>query len=256
MVSLRGGELKLLALRGRISCDGKQAAQIPLVPGQRILLGSKIPILIEEVCLPDEVLTLVSDQQVAQVIQNVCSLRSDAEPFLVAGFVPEADAVLWTLGARLFVRVGDEAARELCIGEAFAVAGRAFRVESRPLELVSHVPTQGSTEVGAPLHLILNFDTVHLIAGPHRVTLDGNAARIVCELATIGAPVAWQEVARTLWGRDGLSEATLRDRWDSSLARLRRKLRSARLRTDLVHSTRVGLIELLLGPGDTMEDRM
>lgn len=255
MVSLRGGELKLLALRGRISVGGKPTAQVTLAPGQRVLLGSKIPLFIEEVCLPAEVLTLVGPGG-AQVIASVCSLRVEARPFLVSGFVPESDAILWTLGSRLFVRVGDEGARELEVGQALEVSGQRFRVESRPLERATHVPTLGGPDSGTPLHLILNFDTVHIISGPQRVTLDGNAARIVCELAAIGAPVAWQEVARTLWGADGISDAVLRERWDSSLARLRRKLTSARLRHDLVHSTRVGLVELLLAPGDTVEDRM
>jgi hypothetical protein len=256
MVSLRGGELKLLALRGRISIAGKPTAQITLSPGQRVLLGSKTPLFIEEVCLPTEVLTLVGREGMAQVIASVCSLRVGAHPLLSPGFLPESDAIFWTLGSRLFVRVGEEPSRELGIGEKLVVAGETFEVEARPLERATHVPTQGGSDHGAPLHLILNFDTVHLIAGPQRVTLDGNAARIICELAAIGAPVAWQEVARSLWGGEVLNESVLRERWDSSLARLRRKLTSGRVRSDLVHSTRVGLVELLLMPGDTLEDRM
>lgn len=256
MVSLRSGELKLLALRGRLSVDGKPASQATLRAGQRIVLASRAPLVVEEVVLPDEVLVLQCDGMTPLVVQAVCSLRVGSTVELVPGFVPDADATFWTSGSRLHVRVGDEAARELDKGAVLEVRGRTFRIAGQPLAARSHVGTWESAEVGAPLHLIVSYDTVKIIAGPHRLTLDGISARIVSELAAIGAPVAWQEVAREIWGRDPIAEQVLRDRWDTSLARLRRKLETARLRTDLVHSTGVGQVELLLGPGDTFEDRM
>lgn len=256
MVSLRSGELKLLALRGRFSVDGKPVAQVTLRPGLRVVLASRTPLIIDEVRLPEEVLALEDPHGHRQVIDSVSSLRLGASPSLVSGFAPDADAVLWTSGERLYARVGDAAPRALEVGDALDIGGQIHRVVAAPWEAVSRAPTQESTEVGAPLHLILNFDTVHIIAGPSRVILDGIAARIVCELAAIGAPVAWQEVAREIWGRDTAGEVQIRQRWDSSLARIRRRLKEARLRTDLVHCTRGGQVELALAPGDTIEDRM
>jgi len=256
MVSLRAGELKLLALRGRFSVDGKAASQATLRAGQRLVLASRTPLEVDAVHLPAEVLALVEGEQPPQVLASVCSLRVSADPPLVAGFSPNADAMLWTSGSRLFVRVGEEVARELAVGDALTVGGRTLRVVMTTLEAASHRPTQESSEIGAPLHLILGYDTVHIIAGAHRLTLDGIGARIVCELAAVRAPIGWREVANEIWGRDACTEELLRERWDSSLARLRRKLRQARLRTDLVQSCGGGLAELVLGPGDTMEDRM
>lgn len=256
MISLRSGQLKLLALRGRFSVDGKSAAQATLREGQRIVLASRTALRVEEVWLPSEILAIVIDDLPPQIVASVCSLELCPEPRLVVGFQPEARAIFWTSGERLFVRIGDEPARELGQDDTLVIDGHPLRALRTRLELASRAPTQESTEVGTPLHLILNFDTVHIIAGPHRVTLDGISARIVSELAAVRAPIAWQEVARQIWGREEIAEAVLRDRWDSSLARLRRKLAEARLRKDLVHATRVGHIELVLGPGDTLEDRM
>lgn len=256
MVSLRSGELKLLALRGRFSVDGKPASQITLRAGQRIVLASRAPLVVEEVVLPTEVLALVTEGIAPIVLQAVCSLRVGSTVELAPGFVPDAAATFWTSGPQLYVRVGDEPACSVAEGASFEIRGRVFRIVAEERLARSHVATWESDEVGAPLHLIVSYDTVKIIAGAHRVTLDGISARIVSELAAVGAPVAWQEVAKEIWGREPIAEQLLRDRWDTSLARLRRKLETARLRTDLVHSTGAGQVELLLGPGDTMEDRM
>lgn len=256
MVSLRSGELKLLAMRGRFSVDGRPASQVTLVPGQRIVLASRVALLVARVEVPSEVLAIAVEGVAPMVLAAVCSLTLTPAPELVAGFVPEAAAVFWTSGARLFARVEDGPTRGLVPGDRLEVGGRAFAVVALPFVGPSHAPTQESHELGAPLHLVLNYDTVHLTTGSERLTLEGISARILSELAAVRAPLAWQEVARQIWGRDPISEAALRERWDSSLARLRRKLSAARLRTDLVHTTGSGLVEILLGPGDTMEDRM
>lgn len=259
MVSLRSGELKLLALRGRFSVNGKPMAQATLRVGQRIVLASRTPLVVEDVALPREVPSLLlegRDGATPMPLLAVCALRLGAEVQLVAGFQPDADAMFWMTGPRLFVRVGEGAAQELVIGSRLEIEGRSLAVVAHRPDLESHVATWESAEVGAPLHMILSYDTVKIVSGPHHVTLDGISARVVSELASVGAPVAWQEVAREIWGREPVSEHLLRDRWDTSLARLRRKLETARLRTDLVHSTGGGLVELALGPGDTLEDRM
>jgi len=44
-------------------------------------------------------------------------------------------------------------------------------------------------------------------------------------------------------------------RWDGSLGRLRARLGEAAARPDLVRSSGIGNVELLLGPSDIVEDR-
>jgi len=256
MVSLRSGELRLLAMRGRFSVDGRPASQVALRPGQRIVLASRAVLVVDAVAVPTEVLALAIDGLAPQVLSAVCSLSVAPSPHLVPGFVPDADAVFWTSGETLNARIAERPTEQLRVGSAFELHGRRCEVVALEFEAPSHAPTQESTEVGAPLHLILNYDTVHITAGAERLTLDNISARIVCELAAVRAPLAWREVARQIWGREPLAESVLRERWDSSLARLRKKLQAARLRTDLVHTTGNGLVELVLGPGDTVEDRM
>lgn len=256
MVSLRSSELVLLALRGNLSVDGKPAARAALRAGQRIVLASRTALDVEEVFLPKDVLTLALDDGPPCVVASVCAIRLAPEPEIVAGFAPDADALVWSSGLRHFARVYGGPAVEVVAGSELAVGDHVVHFADVPIDALSYAPTDHSYLVGAPLHLILNYDTVHIISGPARVTLDGIIARIVSELAAVRAPIAWQEVARLVWGADAPSEAALRERWDSNLARLRRKLKDARIRGDLVHSTGGGHVELLLGPGDTLEDRM
>ena len=96
--------------------------------------------------------------------------------------------------------------------------------------------------------------------------LDGIAARIISELVALGGPAPWELVAAQIWPAgsepesaeqpDLLDRTQLRRRWDISLARLRRKLRDARVRPDLVRACGTGQVELLLCSGDTVEDHV
>jgi len=256
MVSLRSGELRLLALRGRFSVDGKVQGQVILSEGQRVVLASRTALVVEALRLPTEVLALAIDGGPPHLVGSVSSLILHPEPRLVGGFVADAPALFWTSGDRLFARVGEAESRALSAGDSFAVADHVVSASLASLDRASCAPTADSPEVGAALHLILNFDTVHIIVGPNILTLDGIPARIVSELAEINGPIAWQEIATQLWGDLPGEAPGLRERWDSSLARLRRKLRGARIRTNLVHSNRTGQVELILTPADTLENRM
>lgn len=256
MLSLRAGELRLLALRGRISVDGKSEGQVSLRVGQRVLLGSRTALTVGAVSLPDSVWAVRIDGGAPALIGSVSALSLTPSPRVVGGFAPDAAAAIWTTGERLFIRDGEGPAVQLEPGKPHVLGEHTVETVRVPLAELSRAPTDNSAELGAALHLILNFDTVHIVAGPRLLTLDGIPARIVSELAAIGAPVAWQEVATQLWDDLAADDPLLRDRWDSSLSRLRRKLRGARLRSNLVHCTRAGLVELVLAPGDTVEDRM
>lgn len=212
MVSLRGGELRLLALRGRFSVDGKATSQVALQRGQRIVLASRTALEIVDVRLPTEVLAIASEDFGPHIFASVTSLRvpgpsSDVSaPTFVTGFVPDADAVFWTLGDRLHVRIADAPARELCAGDELAVGPHRFSIVRTPLLVATHAPTQESVEVGAPLHLILNYDTVHLIAGPYRLGLDGIAAR----LSVVDDGVGLGD--RDPWSSGGLGLFDIRER--------------------------------------------
>jgi hypothetical protein len=61
-------------------------------------------------------------------------------------------------------------------------------------------------------------------------------------------------LARELWPADDRRDA-LRRRLDVLLVRLRARLRTAGIRTDLVSFTGSGHMELLRYPGDVVQDR-
>lgn len=61
-------------------------------------------------------------------------------------------------------------------------------------------------------------------------------------------------IAQELWP-DQPVDLMLRKKWDVSLARLRARLKEARIRPDLLRSAGTGQLELVLRPEDHVEDR-
>ena len=105
------------------------------------------------------------------------------------------------------------------------------------------------------MHIIAAFDTVHIHReGGPPLTLGGMQARLVSELVAIGGPVSWTALAEELWP-DETDPHLRRGRLDTLLSRVRRRMRAAGLRSDLVRADGSGAIELLLYPADKVEDR-
>lgn len=258
MVSLRGSSMKLLALRGRFAVDDRPLTELELAAGQRIELARGLVLEVVAVALPGEVLALEGDGLPRQILSGTSSLRAPQgrHPELVPGFLPGADALLfndglaWTL--RLALAPED---RPLVAGDTFAVGARTFRAVSVRLEAAGHAATIVSGAVQPPLHMIVRYDTVHI----HRstepsVAVDGILARILSELATIGLPVSWEAIAKDVWPEEG-DLVALRRKWDTSVARLRKKLRDARIRADLIRADGTGNFELFLQRDHKVEDQ-
>ncbi|MBX2799457.1 MAG: hypothetical protein KTR31_17410 [Myxococcales bacterium] len=105
-----------------------------------------------------------------------------------------------------------------------------------------------------PLRIIGRYESVHIVTGHRVVVLDGLRARLITELGQIGRPAPWRAVARELWRREQ-DQILLRRRFDRLLARTRSKLRTSRVRQDLVRPTGTGSIELFLLGADSFEDQ-
>ena len=133
--------------------------------------------------------------------------------------------------------------------------GRAFQVGEVALARAGHDETRLKGRLHPPLRIVAQYDTVQLHReGATPLVLNGLPARIVSELVSFDGPASWEAVAGELWrGED--DRYALRRKWDVNLARLRRKLRDARVRPDLVKADGSGHFELLLYDGDTVEDR-
>lgn len=115
-------------------------------------------------------------------------------------------------------------------------------------------PTDLDGAIARPVRIEGYFDTVHVHqAGQPALVLTGAAARVIYELGTIGQPVAWRDVATTLWP-EPVDEERLRKRWDVMLTRLRRRLADSAIRPSLVQADGGGKVRLLLERADVFRD--
>ena len=253
MVSLRGGELKLLALRGRFTLRGPPLTELVLEPGQRIVLARGLHLEVAEVSLPEAVFALEGPNLPRQVLAGVCSLVLAPRPRLVPRYAGDAAAWFWTTGQSWRVRRASGGSGDLIPGP-LAIGGETFTVVLASLEAATPLRTQGAGGVAPALDILASYDTVQLHRqGEAPLVLTGRQARILSELAAIGAPCAWESVAPPLWPELSDREA-LRRRWDVTLAKLRSKLRAGGVRGDLIHADGKGNFELVLYPGDRVRD--
>ena len=255
LISLRGKELKLLALRGRFAVEQKPASEVVLQAGQSLLLARDLPLLVEDVVLPTEVLAIEGEGLRRRVLTGLCSLTTIPRPALIPRYLGEAAAWIWSAGEEWRIRVAGQQPRPLREGDTFTIGGRRFSILSVPLTLVGQVQTRVRGGVAAPFRLVANYDTAHFHRDGEPVfALTGIPARIVGEVVACGAPVAWSAVAREIWTGDH-DDNQLRRKWDIALARLRKKLKDGRIRPDLIRPDNTGNVELFLSEGDVVVDR-
>ena len=248
LVSLREGSLSLLALRGRFAVDGRVLEQVELTAGQHIHLARDLLVVVEEIVLPAGVLALSGPGLPTQILPNVAALRREPDGVrLVPRYDSGADALLWTTGSGWRLRQGTST-RVVGPGDRFRVGDHHYDLVRIDLEAAAQEHTRREGGFAAPLHIEALYDVVNVHQdGVVVLTLGGLAARVIFELADIAQPVSWQAVAHEVWGA-GTDD--LRKRWDLLLARLRRRLRDAGLRQDLVHSDGHGNVALRLYEGD------
>ena len=253
LVSLRGEQLKLLALRGRFSVDGQVLSELELAPGQQIRLSRETVLQVVSVQLPESVIAVEGDGLPRQSLTGTCSLSLRPHPRLLPGDHPDADARFWISGEGWRLRVG-AITQPLLPGEV-QVGGWTLRVVMVDLALTAHDRTRHDAAVDAPLRIVAHFDTGHLLReGQPPVVLSGHSARILSEVIAMGGSAPWEVVARELFPGSGDRDG-LRRRWDVCMLRLRNRLKEAGIRGDLVRSSRGGQVELLLQSGDVVEDR-
>lgn len=247
-VSLRGGELVLLPLRGTIRLGGVAVKALRLQPGLSVELVAGVTLTVRSLDLPDHLPAVSLDGGEAQPIDRTgCSIRDGA---LLPGLREDADATLWTDGERWYL-ARDGASVEVAPGFSGEVGGQALRlllVETDEAGVSATAGRPGSP----PLHMVVRYDTVQIQPIGRDVTiLSGMAARLLSELAQLGGSAHWEVVARELW-RSDLDKSTLRVRWDKTLRTLRRKLDAAELPPELVRSTG-GYCGLVLRPHDSLD---
>jgi len=254
LVSLRGADLKLLALRGVFAIDGRRRAEVALKAGLRVELADGLFLDVIQVELPGAVLGLEGQGLARQVLPGACSLVRDPRPSLQAGYVVSSVARIWNDADGWWVARVDTEPTPFVAGSTIEVDGKVFTAVAIPLHQAGSMTTrQGS--LARTLTIIANFDTVHIHPdGLPPVILNGVLARLVSELVALDGPASWHVVAELVWP-GALDRNQLRRRLDVGLFRLRAKLREGGVRPDLVKPDGTGGLELIIGPDDRVEDR-
>ena len=253
MVSLRGDQLMLLSLRGRFTVNGTMQRDVALEAGQTIHLAPELAYEVLETSLPESVLGIEGPGLPRRVLTGVCSLALSPKPTLTTQYNGDADAHLWSSGAAWFVRVRGEKAKPLRAGGTFEIQGQSFRACAIPLESAQARATRIDQAMASPIRIIARYDTVHIERDGKIVeTIGGVAARTISELVSFGVPVPWAVLAGEVWPGDDPS--LLRHRLDVTLSRLRRRLKNASIRSDIISNDGAGNFELHLRDGDEVVD--
>lgn len=256
MGSLRGGQLKLLALRGRLAVGSTPLTEVLLESGLEVRLARGVSVGVSRVDVPDHVLAIegaglprhrLDLQSASLLLEPVLTLRP--------GYVDGAAATLWSDGLGMRIRIGDGPAEPLTEGTEVQIGPHRLGIVAVSIDRVASPSTRLQGRLHSPLRVVVSFDTAAIHReGQPPVGLGGMSARILSELVTLDGPAPWATIAGELW-RDVSDEVPLRRRWDRGLARLRCKLRDAGIRPDLIRSDGSGNCELFLYEGDVTEDR-
>ncbi len=254
LLSLRGGELWLLALRRRLALNNRSVAEVRLEVGQRIGLAQGLELLVEAVELPDGVLALATPGFPTTMLPGVCSLHARPQVVLSARHEPDAPCLLWDSGDG-WRRAQGGVVVPLSAGDEWTVDGVVFTAVRMAVHGAGLSPTRITGGIDPPLRIVTAWDTAQVQAGDAPpVVFGGVQARILSELAALGGPAGWEVVAREVWP-DEDDAWVLRKRWDVNLGRLRARLREGGVRTDLVRAAGTGQVELVLRRNDVLEDR-
>jgi hypothetical protein len=254
-VSLRGDALHLLATRTPFVVDGVPTDDVVLERGLVVHLVDGVTLEVERVDLPSTVVALrLAAMPPRVLLAPVYSVVTDGMVDLSASWVEGAAAWVVSTSQGWVLRTAAGEVTDLEPGAHLSIGSVPIEVLGLPIEMAG---SSATVAVGGldPMVVELHFDVVHL--RPQRrapYTLTGNPARLVCGAAAFQSPVEWQLLAREVWP-DGAEEASLRKRFDATLAILRRKLREAGIREDLVTSDKAGRYWLRLNRRDRVDDK-
>lgn len=255
LLSLRGRQLKLLALRGPMKIGTRLVTEATATAGMRVHLAPDYAMQITAVELPSEILGLTGLGALpAELSADVASIRV-APPELVAGYIPDAPAHVVSDAEGWRLCLPGEPPRRLRAGDRFSVEGLALQAVLVPVDSTGQADTRRASGMALPLRLVARYETVHIEReGKPTVVLRGLSARIVTELVRFEAPTPWVWIAREIWKEEAKDRDLLRKRWDRNLTTLRRQLRERGVRGDLVRPDGHGNVELVLREGDTVVD--
>jgi len=249
MVSLRGQQLQLLALRGVLLHDRKVISKISLHPGVEVHLAKDLSLHVKEIRLPKSILALqLLGHAPVPLTRPTYSIVTAPEPVLIPRYEPGAAAHVWSAGGRWCLQTA-EGVRDL--EEGVVPLGRTKFI-------AIFLPVQGTQATLAdftkPIRIIARYSSVVIQRDGAVITAFGGIpAKILSELVALGGAAQWMLVAREIWGGD-IDTQRLRARWDKNLGALRRRLAESGIGRELVTSCGDGTVEICLSEEDEMID--
>lgn len=254
MVSLREGQLLLLPLRGGLALAGEPVTSVVLRPGLVVDLADGVSLTAVEVHLPTEVLGVEGDGVPRQMLPAVASvLVADGRLRITNGWRGDGAAQVWSTGEGHRLHVAGRT-REVASGDQLVLGGKRLTFVAIPLGEAGPRTTRRYGDFVDRIHLVARYDTVQIHReGRAPVIFSGMQARLLSELVAVNDPLSWSALTLELWPDE--DDASLRrGRLDALLLRLRRRLRAAGLRADLVRTDGAGTVELVRYPNDVVED--
>lgn len=191
IISLRGGEFWMLALRRMVAVEQKPVSEVRLAPGLTVELADGLGLTVEEVFLPQEVMAIEGEGLPRVILPALCSLRlaPDRRPQLSPRYEPDAPCQIWSSAAEWRLRLAGSPDQALLPGTAWEIGGRRFSACAVPLQQDSPLATRVQGGTHRPLRIIAAFDTVQIQRdGEPTLALSGIQARLISELVALGGP--------------------------------------------------------------------
>lgn len=255
MVSLRGGTLWLLALRGRLQMRGRTLSEVPLNDDTRVELADGLWLCCEGIDLPDEVVGVRVNGGPPQVLNGTTSVFSGPPARLRAGFDVEADAQLWPVGNEWTLSSGADEPRTLEPGTTVRVGAAELTAEWVPLAVADQTRTRPT--IRGPVQWIVTADGVRLDKSGHAVhEISGIPGRILSALLLDDGSLHWMQLCSRVWPEDQSRLVSLRNRLDVGLVKVRERLREAGATEVRVAMDGAGHVRLVLPDVDRVEKAM
>ncbi|MEM6292005.1 MAG: hypothetical protein AAGA54_12095 [Myxococcota bacterium] len=253
LISLRGGTLKLLALRGRFIYRSRPLAELDLAVGQDIYLAPELKFTVVALELPRQVLAVRTKFMTATVLSGVSRLEQASSDRLLPGYKRGAAAIFWNQDSTWLVTTPDDRTQVLQSGADVALGDVQLEALSVDVSQANAHRTHAEDETrrGVFIQTRFNTATIERFDG-HMLHLNGVSARIVAELAAVAGPANWLGLAREIWPHEQ-GRIALRRKWDVSVARLRKKLRDDGISPTLIAADGCGNFELFLSSADRVE---
>lgn len=220
----------------------------------RIRLSDSVELTVLAVEIPDQIMAIMIDDGPPQEL-CAATYSFTLHPWVELRPTPlfDAPAHLWPGEDGWTILVQGGQVEPVRAGRQWSIANHKLTATTVPVTATSVTPTaKGYTHLDY-LDVEATYTHVHIRrARRSTLTITGNAAKALTELAEIGGSAPWDVVAGEIWKDTPNNREMVRHRWDRMLGRLRELLAEHGIRSNLVVSDGLGNVFLNTLPGDVV----